>query len=77
MSNHPNRGRKDAPGANPTKEEIAAAREKAGMTQTEAAAVIFCSLNAWQQWEAGDRRMHPAFWELWKLKVAKRERAAN
>lgn len=39
-----------------------------GLTQTEAAALIWCSLRAWQQWEAGDRRMHAAFWELFTAK---------
>ena len=28
-----------------------------------------CTLRGWQQWEAGDRRMHPAFWELFRIKV--------
>ncbi|HAZ61178.1 MAG TPA: transcriptional regulator [Gammaproteobacteria bacterium] len=23
----------------------------------------------WQQWEAGDRRMHPAMWELFQIKI--------
>lgn len=68
MANHPNRGRKDA-ASNPSPAAIKEAREKAGMTQTEAAAVIYCSLRAWQEWEAGTRRMHPAMWELWRLKV--------
>lgn len=71
MSNHPNRSRRaDAPGTNPKPEEIAAARMKAGMTQTQAASVIYCTLRAWQDWEGGQRRMHPAFWELWRDKVA-------
>lgn len=69
MSNHPNRGRKPSPGANPTQVQIAKARDAAGLTQTEAAALIYCTLRAWQDWEGGQRRMHPAFWELWLLKV--------
>lgn len=35
----------------------------------EAAAMIYCTLRAWQDWEAGKRRMHPAFWELWHVKA--------
>jgi DNA-binding transcriptional regulator YiaG len=25
---------------------------------------LHTSRRAWQQWESGDRRMHPAFWDL-------------
>jgi DNA (cytosine-5)-methyltransferase 1 len=39
------------------------------LTQTRAAELVHGSLRGWQQWEAGDRRMHPAFWELFLLKV--------
>jgi putative transcriptional regulator len=69
MANHPNRSGK-SPAGNPKPEKITAAREAAGLTQTEAARLIYCVLRTWQQWEAGERRMHPAFWELWQLKVA-------
>jgi DNA-binding XRE family transcriptional regulator len=71
MPNHPNRGRHN-PSANPSPKEITVARVKAGLTQTEAGKLIHASLRTWQQWEAGDRRMHPAFWELFKLKLRAR-----
>jgi hypothetical protein len=29
---------------------------------------ICTTCRSWQQWEAGDRRMHPAFWELFQRK---------
>lgn len=69
MSNHPNRSRR-APSAarNPTPDEVRAAREAAGLSQTAAAELIHCTLRGWQEWEAGNRRMHPAFWELFLLK---------
>lgn len=70
MSNHPNRGPK-GPSANPEPAEIRAAREAAGLTQTEAGASVHTTCRVWQQWEAGDRRMHPAFWELFRLKAAR------
>ena len=70
MSNHPNRGLKNAPGANPKPQQIIDARLAAGLTQTEAAALIYSTWRTWQDWEAGIARMHPAFWELWRLKVA-------
>ena len=49
---------------NPTKEQIRSARTSAGLTQTQAASLVYASLNGWQKWEAGDRRMHPALFEL-------------
>lgn len=55
--------------ANPTPSEIRTAREAAGLTQTEAGSLIYSSMRAWQEWEAGTRRMHPGLWELWQLKV--------
>jgi len=69
MTNHPNRGRNN-PASNPSPKTIAAARQKAQLTQTEAGQLIYASLRTWQQWEAGDRRMHPAFWELFNIKLS-------
>lgn len=68
MPNHPNRGLK-GPFSNPTPDEVRAAREAAGLTQTSAAALIHGTLRAWQEWEAGNRRMHPGLWELFRLKT--------
>jgi len=53
----------------PTPEQVLRARKELSLTQTEAAAIIYKSLNAWQQWEAGKRDMDPAFWELFKIKT--------
>ena len=55
----------------PDKEVIRAARQAAGLTQTQAAELVFSKLRAWQQWEAGDRAMHPALWELFCIKTEK------
>lgn len=66
---HVNRGRVRGPASNQLPATIKAAREAAGLTQTEAAALLWTTCRAWQQWEAGDRRMHPAFWELFCRKV--------
>jgi DNA-binding transcriptional regulator YiaG len=68
MPNHPNRGRRN-PASNPSPKDIAKAREAAGLTQLDAANLVHCGLRSWQHWEDGDRRMHPAIWELFKLKV--------
>ncbi|MBC7215647.1 MAG: helix-turn-helix domain-containing protein [Burkholderiaceae bacterium] len=70
MPNHTNRSRRStSPAANPAPAAIRAAREAAGMTQSQAAALVHSTLRAWQRWESGDRRMHPAIWELFRLKV--------
>jgi DNA-binding transcriptional regulator YiaG len=73
MVNHPNRS-KHAPreGRNPTPEEIVTARSDSNLTQTQAAEVVYCTLNAWQKWEAGERRMHPAIWELFRIKTCQK-----
>ncbi|MGZ8220089.1 MAG: helix-turn-helix domain-containing protein [Methylobacter sp.] len=54
---------------NPTPEQIIQARTDAGLTQTQAAETIHCSLGAWKKWESGERKMHPAFWELFLIKT--------
>jgi putative transcriptional regulator len=69
---HPNRGI-PGPASRPRPEAIRAAREAAGMTQRQAAALIYASERAWQQWEAGSRPMHPGLFELYGLKVAHRD----
>lgn len=67
MTAHPNRSRS---GGNPRPAEILAARVRAGLTQTEAANLLYTTCRVWQQWEAGDRRMHPAFWDLFQRRMA-------
>ncbi len=67
MTNHPNRRR--GTGSNPTPEQIKALRGQLGLSQSQAAALIHATLRVWQAWEAGERRMHPAFWELFRIKA--------
>lgn len=71
MSNHPNRG-PQGPLSNPRPEAVRAARQAAGLTQTQAAELVHGTLRAWQEWEAGNRRMHPGLWELFAIKAARR-----
>lgn len=52
----------------PAPDEIRAGREAAGLTQSAAAALVHANLRSWQKWEAGERAMHPAFWELFLIK---------
>jgi DNA-binding transcriptional regulator YiaG len=64
---HPNRSGVHA-ARNPTPEEIRAARDAAGLSSAEAGALLHTTGRVFQQWAAGERRMHPAFWELFLLK---------
>ena len=73
MTNHPNRSRAIPGAANPCPDQIKSARASAGLTQTKAAALIYCSLRGWQDWESGVRRMHPAFFELFNIKAGGRQ----
>ena len=48
---------------------IRARRKEAGITQAQASALIHASVRAWQAYEAGDRRMHPGLWALFKIRT--------
>lgn len=72
MSTHPSRSKKATPGQGgtpPSPKQIKAARDASGLTQTDAAHLIYSTLRTWQDWESGGRTMHPAHWELFNLKV--------
>ena len=71
MSNHPNRGR-GARCKSPTPAVIAQIRAEEKLSQKEAADLICSGERTWQQWEAGDRRMHPAFWQLFLVRCSER-----
>lgn len=72
MTAHPNRGNSH-PARNPAPAEILAAREAAGLTQIEAGALLFTSLRTFQQWEYGERRMHPLFWWAFGVRIRNRK----
>lgn len=63
---------------NPTPAEVKAAREaiqiefNIGITAAQdwCAAALHTQRRPFQHWELGERKMHPAFWELLKIKVA-------
>lgn len=69
MSNHPNRSKFKTQAARPPPQAITAYRRSLHKTQREAAEVIYATENAWKAWEAGTRPMHPALWELFRLKT--------
>lgn len=52
----------------PMPAQIRAARKAAGLTQTEAGRLVHVGLRGWQEWEAGNRQMHPGLWELFQIK---------
>lgn len=65
------------PMTGPAPADVLAAREaiqaRLGIGITAAqdwcAAAVHTKRRPWQQWEAGDRAMHPAFWELFQIKT--------
>lgn len=64
MPNHPNRVRGESPVRSPTKEEVRAAREAAGLSQAAAAERVHARLRTWQDWEYGHNRMPVAAMHL-------------
>ena len=52
------------PGRPPTPLEVLAARTRAGLTQAEAAKLVYSSRRQWQRWEAGEHTMHPAKYRM-------------
>ena len=62
----------------PLPEDIKSAREsiqavkRIGITAAQdwCAEQVRTTRRVWQQWENGDRGMHPAFWELFRIKSA-------
>ena len=71
MVNHPNRSKNKTSSNNPTTEQVKAARAGTGLTQTQAAEVIYSTLKSWQNWEDGRRPMHPGLFELFLIKTKK------
>lgn len=61
----------------PTKEEVKAARLKAGLTQDEAGKLVGCGWKYWQQWEYGKRTMRDPIWELFLIKTKSIRRKAK
>ncbi len=58
----------------PTPQDVKAAREAAGLTQAQAAALVYADVRAWQRWEGSGptaRQMRADTWELFRIKTAK------
>ncbi len=69
---HPNRSKKNPSEArNPAPDEIRRLRLAAGLSPAEAAKGVYAAPGAWEQWETGERPMHPVFWRNFKISVSK------
>ena len=53
----------------PTATQIKTLRLRAGLSQIAACTLVHSALSTWQGWEYGRRKMHPAIWELFQIKV--------
>jgi putative transcriptional regulator len=70
---HPNRSKKNPSEArNPTPEEILHLRLAVGLSPVEAAKRVYAAVGAWEQWEVGERPMHPVFWRSFRIAASKK-----
>ena len=53
----------------PSKEEVRSAREAAGLTMKDAAALVGRHHNRWTEYEGGVYPMPPPLWELFLVKT--------
>lgn len=53
----------------PIPEEVRTARKAAGLSQAKFGALVFSAVRTVQQWEKGDRDMHPGLWQLAQIKI--------
>ena len=53
----------------PTPEQIRQARHAAGHTQAQAGELVHVDGRAWRRWEAGERGINAAAWELYLIKT--------
>ena len=60
------------PVPHPAPADVQRARQLAGLSQEQCAAMIYRTRRNWQQWEGGERRMDPALFELFLLKIGRR-----
>ena len=52
----------------PTAAQISAARERAGLSQQQAAALVHVDIRSWRRWELAERAVNLAAWELFLLR---------
>jgi hypothetical protein len=68
MSNHPSRSAHSA-ARSPSGAQVRLARQFAKLRPDEAGALVFERESRWLAFEEDRARMHPAVWELFKLKT--------
>jgi len=56
----------------PEASDIRQAREEAGLSVIDAAAIVGVSRRAWHYWETNDRRMPVAAWRLFKQQAGRK-----
>jgi DNA-binding transcriptional regulator YiaG len=49
--------------------DIRAARERAGLTQAAAAALIARNWRTWSSYESGERGIDPILWKVWLIRA--------
>ncbi len=54
---------------NPTTTAVKEARLRLELSREDAGRIVYCTARAWQEWELGNRQMHPAMWELFNIKT--------
>lgn len=63
----------DSPNPDQVKAFRASVQERASLgvaqAQERCAALVHTNPRSWRKWEQGERKMHPAFWELAKIKM--------
>jgi DNA-binding transcriptional regulator YiaG len=67
------------PGEIPTPDQVKAVRESAGLTQRQAAELIWVSEGTWRQWESTSavkaRKMMPVAWWAFNKRIERRSKA--
>jgi hypothetical protein len=53
----------------PKPAEIRRLRESFGLSQTQAAELVYSTLRSWQNWEGGQVGMHPAIWAWFRHRI--------
>ena len=53
----------------PTASQISDARQQAGLSQQQAAALVHVDIRSWRRWELDERAVNLAAWELFLLRA--------
>ena len=52
----------------PTATQVSAARERAGLSQQQAAELVHVDIRSWRRWELAERGVNMAAWEIFLLR---------